>query len=96
MDVNRPGVRVLVKPHPRQAAFGDAELAPLRERGVVVRTVSGPFEPLTAAADEIWGMTSLALIAALKAGKPVISFQPGRTALGRAQSNPYLEPWVII
>jgi hypothetical protein len=96
MDDNRPGVRILVKPHPRQTAFGDADLAPLRDRGVVARTVSGPFEPLTAAADEIWGMTSLVLVAALKAGKPVISFQPGRTALGRAQSNPYLEPWVII
>lgn len=93
---NRPHTAVLVKPHPRQPGPGEEYLAPFRDHGVAARLASGPFEPLVAAADEVWGMTSMVLVTALRAGRPVISFQPGRTESGRNQSNPYLEPWVII
>lgn len=95
MAGNRPGMAVLVKPHPRQTDFQPEDLAPFSARGIRAAAATGPFEPLAAAVSEVWGMTSLVLVAAHKAGRPIVSFQPGRTALGREQSNPYIEPWVI-
>ncbi|WP_243544268.1 hypothetical protein [Pseudodesulfovibrio tunisiensis] len=95
MKENRPGTAVLVKPHPRDTNFSGRDLAPFARHGIPARLVSGPAEPLVGATSETWGMTSLVLVAALLAGKHVISFQPGRTELGRKQSNSYLEPWVI-
>lgn len=96
MPEQRPGTALLVKPHPRQEPpLTQDDLAPLTGRGVTARLCDCSFEPLVAAVDEVWGMTSLALIAARKAGKPVVSFQPGRTEAGREQSNLYLEECVI-
>lgn len=96
MPEHRPGWSLAVKPHPRQdPPLAAADLEPLARAGVAARLVAGAFEPLAAAADEVWGMTSLALIAAIRAGRPVVSFQPGRTEAGREQSNLHLEGCVI-
>jgi hypothetical protein len=96
MPEQRPGWALAVKPHPRQyPPLTEAALEPLARASVAARLVAGAFEPLAAAADEVWGMTSLALIAAKRAGRPVLSFQPGRSQAGREQSNLYLEECVI-
>ena len=85
-------IKVLVKPHPREnkgklkeylkkcfdLEWELAENATLRE--------------VIAVSDEIYGMTSLALILAMKAGKKVASLQPGRNNRARKeQNNPYIE-----
>ncbi len=87
-----PGTVVLVKPHPRQPQpLGSADFAAWDERGVPWAFARHGVAPLVAAADEVWGSTSVVLVLARLCGKVVKSFQPGRTAKGEAQSNPYLE-----
>ena len=44
---------------------------------------------------EIWGMTTVLLVAALKLKKKIISFQINRNRLGIELSNPYIEPFTI-
>ncbi|GFK94838.1 hypothetical protein NNJEOMEG_02686 [Fundidesulfovibrio magnetotacticus] len=81
-----PGEAAAVKLHPRQ---NRAEMeAFLAGRAVLAE---GPLEELLAAADHVYGMTSTALHAALAAGKPVTSLQPGRTPYGKTLSHPALE-----
>ncbi len=79
----------------RQAAFRGkiqrsvAEfLASLHVPSVRASLYSGDIEPLLARAEEVWGMTTIALNVALAAGKTVRSFQPHRTLAGVEASNP--------
>jgi hypothetical protein len=89
--------RIFVKPHPRQDASVVEEVVRFwRERGVDYQLYRGETEPLIAMADEVWGMTTIALIVALRAGKPIRSFQVGRTAAGKLASNAYIEPYVVL
>jgi hypothetical protein len=93
---NRPGVRVLVKPHPRQSpALTDKDFAAWKVAGVNFGLTSLPVAELIAHSGEVYGMTSIALIIAAKAGKTVVSFQPGRNRAGELESNPHLERFVI-
>jgi hypothetical protein len=93
----RPGARIIVKPHPRQAPERvAAALARWRAAGGdVAPATTGDVEALIAVADEVWGVTTVALVAALQAGKPVRSFQINRNAAGVRASNPHIEPFVI-
>jgi len=92
----RPGRRILVRPHPRQDARAVArELAILRHAGVEADIFTGDTEYLIAIAEEVWGMTTIALNAALAIGKPIRSFQNGRNAVGVRASNPHIEPFVV-
>ena len=85
------GARLLVKPHPRQdAAVIGAAVASLGG----VSLYDGDTEELIARAEQVWGMTTIALITALQAGKTIRSFQIGRNELGRIASNAYIEPFV--
>jgi hypothetical protein len=88
--------RFLVKAHPRQDPQEvAAALAAWRMIGLNVAMGPDDAELLIALADEVWGMTSVALVTALTVGKPIVSFQPGRNAAGAADSNPHIEPFVI-
>lgn len=92
----RPERSYLVKPHPRQqpAVVRDF-ISALGLPTVRMRLVNMDTEQLIAAADEVWGMTTIALVSALLAGKPIRSIQSGRNERGRAASNHYLEPHLI-
>ncbi|MDR7306034.1 hypothetical protein [Rhodoferax saidenbachensis] len=90
-----PAVTFNIKPHPRQKPeevqhFVDGLGLPGRLKLVDLDT-----EELIAAVDEVWGMTTIALVAALKAGKIIKSMQGGRNEKGKAASNHYLEPYLI-
>ena len=91
-----PQVRVRIKPHPRQSSADVAAcmqaLGMSPERFLLVDTDT---ERLMAAADEVWGMTTIALVAAHHAGKRIRSIQLGRNAAGRAASNHFIEPFLI-
>jgi hypothetical protein len=92
-EARRLGLHLRVKPHPRQdpARIGAA----LRRLGPEVTLYTGDTEELIARAQEVWGVTTIALITALQAGKAIRSFQPGRNEKGRQASNAYIEPFVI-
>jgi hypothetical protein len=92
----RSPARVLVKPHPRQNVTVVAhEIEALRDRGFVVELCLEDTERLIGRAEEVWGMTTIALNIALAAGRPIRSFQVGRNAAGVRASNPHIEPFVI-
>lgn len=85
-----------IKPHPRQC-IQEVKAFLVREGMSADRFILVDIntEELIAAADEVWGMTTIALVAALKAGKPIKSIQTGRNAKGKAASNHIIEPFVI-
>lgn len=88
----RPGDRVVVKLHPRQDPVETvAFLAGLGLAETPAVLAAEPLEPLLAAANHVFGMTSTALHAAIAAGRPVTSLQPGRNAYGQTLSHPALE-----
>lgn len=92
----RPQRSYLVKPHPRQQpALVQDCISALGLPAARMRVVDMDTEQLIAAADEVWGMTTIALISALLAGKPIRTIQSGRNERGRAASNHYLEPHLI-
>lgn len=85
-----------IKPHPRQSPeMINAFISDLGLPAERFKLVDMDTEQLIAAADEIWGMTTIALVSAFKAGKPIRSIQTGRNEKGRAASNHYLEPYLI-
>jgi len=91
--------KILVKVHPRQsreevqALLHDARRA---EAGNAVQVVSEEkIENLIAIADEVYGMTSVALHVAIRCGKKVHSIQVGRNEQGKSISNPDLEACLI-
>lgn len=85
-----------IKPHPRQN-IQDVETLMHQEGMSAERfiVVDMNTEELIAAADEVWGMTTIALVAALRAGKSIKSIQTGRNTKGKAASNHIIEPFVI-
>jgi len=90
-----PG-HILIKPHPRQDASVVAhQIDSLRGRGFAADLCLEDTEGLIARAEEVWGMTTIALNIALAAGRPIRSFQVGRNAAGVRASNPHIEPFVI-
>ena len=92
-----PDARILVKPHPRQPPERvAAALDRWRRAGLDAALVTGgDTEALIAAADAVWGITTVALVTALGVGKRVCSFQIGRNAVGVLDSNPHIEPFTV-
>lgn len=87
---------LLVKPHPRQNFREVWEyLEPFRASGHVAPVTERRGETFIALCDEVWGMTTILLIIAQKAGRPIRAFMPDRTAEGAAQSNAHIEEFVI-
>ena len=91
----RPGHALRVKQHPRQDSAAVAAAIAARRDAVDASLSMDETERLIAGAREVWGMTTVALNVALAAGKPIRSYQVGRTALGRLASNPHIERWAI-
>lgn len=90
-----PEAKVLIKPHPRQSS----ELVSIYLRSLAMpidkfELVDVETERLIAMSDEVWGMTTIALIAAKHAGKKIRSIQPGRNFAGRRASNHFIEPYI--
>ena len=96
LECYAPHAKIQIKPHPRQnpteVIACMKSLAMLPDRFQLVDTNT---ERLIAAADEVWGMTTIALVAAYYAGKRIRSIQPGRNAAGRAASNHFIEPFLV-
>lgn len=91
-----PGRTVVVKPHPRHD--GDAIRAQLARYWAgreVVMVDRMPVEDLIAAAERVFGMTTVALITAIKAGRPTQSWQLGRNPEGMKFTNPWLERCLV-
>jgi hypothetical protein len=95
LAAERQGLRILVKPHPRQNVDTVTRELISRRGHVSCEIFQGDTERLVAAADEVWGMTTVVLNVALAAGKPIRSLQIGRNDRGRRASNPHIEPFVI-
>lgn len=91
----RKGLALRVRPHPRQSPERVAAAIAARRGHVDAALYPGDTDHLIAEAQEVWGMTSVALNIALAAGKPIRSFQIGRTEEGRLASNPHIEPFTI-
>lgn len=92
-----PAARVVIRPHPRQDV-GEVRhrLGAIDTRGNRIAVSDlGTAPDLIAAADEVYGMTSIALILSILVGKPTWSVQVGRNEYGRQLSNPLLEEIVI-
>ncbi|MCX5815846.1 MAG: hypothetical protein NTX75_06325 [Proteobacteria bacterium] len=89
-------VQMIIKPHPRQ----DIEkikmfLLPYAHRDILL-VENEKLENLIAIADEVLGMTTIALIIALKAGKKIRSVQVGRNERGKNLHNPYFEENIVL
>ncbi len=84
---------IWIKPHPRQDFNIVKEYCSNITSAIGV--VNGSVEKYIAAADEVWGMTSVVLVVAQRANLPIRSFQPDRNGYGIRDSNPYIEPYVI-
>ena len=82
--------RILVMPHPRQD-MDEFHQSLERYREVIPVPMHHAVEDIIALADEVYGMTSTALIAAVRAGKIVYSLQPNRTCNGKKLSPSELE-----
>ena len=95
-SLNEPEAQLLVKPHPRQSRL-DVEnfvLSYSSNKKIKVVEEKDP-EPFVLIANEVWGITSILLVLALKVDKPIKSFMPNRTELGKRESNEHIEPFVI-
>lgn len=96
LERHAPQGSVRIKPHPRQKP--EEVAAWMQSLGVSparFQLVDTDTERLMAAADEVWGMTTIALVAAHHAGKRIRSIQSGRNAAGRAASNHFIEPFLV-
>lgn len=91
-----PEAKVMIKPHPRQSSESvsgwlQSQVMPVDKFALVdIET-----ERLIAMADEVWGMTTIALVAAVHAGKKIRSIQPSRTYKGLKASNHFIEPFIV-
>ena len=91
--------KVLIKPHPRQdlakldSFFSENPSCQDRDLEVVKHS---SLEEMLAIADEVTGMTTVALVTALKAGKKIKSIQVGRNELAMQHSIEYFEQNLII
>ncbi|MGE5505657.1 MAG: hypothetical protein ACM31L_14640 [Actinomycetota bacterium] len=73
--------RFVIRPHPREDdALLSGLLQPWRKAGIDFVVTERAAEEIMAAADEVWGLTSVVLIAAQTAGLRVRSLQFGRSA----------------
>jgi len=89
-------VQIIIKPHPRQDIEKiKAFLMSYAHRDILLLE-NEKLENLIAIADEILGMTTVALIIAFKAGKKISSIQVGRNERGKNLSNPYLEENIVL
>lgn len=99
LNQEKNGENVLViKPHPRTTmdtltTFMQNYPDPTLQDCLVV--TDEPLELILAAADTVLGMTTVVLIMALKAGKPVKSIQLNRTERAKKMSNVYFENVLI-
>ena len=88
--------KVLIKMHPRQT---DEDVKRVRQcipDGMDAEILfDEKVEHLMAIADAVFGMTSIALNAAIMAGVKTYSIQTGRNEYGRTMSNPALEECLV-
>lgn len=96
-ECNQNNLRIIVKPHPRQSSIEiEALLTHIWKKDFDwYLSQDEKTEALIAVADEVWGVTTVALIIADLLGKPIKSFQVNRNHHGKKQSNDYLEPYLI-
>lgn len=96
-DTHFPTHHIWLKPHPAQdenelRAHCHRHYETVKNMTIVI----GDVDPLIATADEVWGITTIALIKALKCNKNIMSFQVGATQKGCENSNPYIDPFVVL
>ncbi len=97
--IDLKGVHVVVKPHPRHelskiTSYVDTEIRPSFPDVSVENDEA--FEDLIALADHVFGVTTVALIIASCAGKPISSIQAGRNYETCMVSHPLLEENLIV
>jgi hypothetical protein len=96
---DRENTKILIKPHPRQDQdkIRDFLSRNVTDSGFDVDLIErGDLESLIAVADEVVGITTVALITALKTGKKITSIQVGRNEHGCRLSNEYLERNLVL
>lgn len=91
--------KVLIKVHPRQSIKEVQDFLRSERLGgenPFVQVVTGEkIEDLIGIADEVYGMTSIALNVAIRCGKRVRSIQVGRNECGKSLSNSQLEACLV-
>ncbi len=95
-QVDLENVQLIIKPHPRQDLGKIGSFLKGYEHQQILLTVNEKLESLIAIADEVWGMTTIALIIALKAGKKIRSFQVGRNDRKENRLHPYFEDNLVL
>ena len=90
--------KVIIKPHPRQDIYALNLFIGKIDHSLFDYYVDDEhvLELLIAVSDEVFGITTAALIIALFSGKPIKSIQVGRNEKGRNESNEYFERNLII
>lgn len=89
-------VQMIIKPHPRQDIKKIKRfLIPYAHRDILLLD-NEKLENLIAIADDVLGMTTVALIIALKAGKKIRSIQVGRNKRGENMSIPHFEENLVL
>lgn len=90
---------LLIKPHPRQnmdvfySCINQYSENVMHDCFVIT---DKPLELIIASADRVCGMTTVVLIMALKAGKPIVSIQKNRTERAKKMSNIYFENYLVL
>ncbi len=91
---------ILIKPHPRQDCKELENILKMNWDPIAAPflflSANQPLEKLLAISDEVWGITTMGLIVAKKLGKKIRSYQIGRNAIGKAQSNSHIEDFAIL
>ncbi len=91
-----PDNKILVKSHPRQdkAAAQRFIHNKFSDKNMVLVEEQNP-APFLQICSEVWGISSLLLIAALRLGKPIKSLMPNATPEGLKHCNPHLQPYLV-
>lgn len=87
---------IIIKPHPRQDVEKIKAFLMVYAHRDILLLDNEKLENLIAIADEVIGMTTVALIIALKAGKKIRSIQVGRNERGKILSNSYFEKNIVL
>ncbi|QQG36323.1 MAG: hypothetical protein HYS17_00585 [Micavibrio aeruginosavorus] len=96
-DEYEPGTKFLVKPHPRQDMREiEAYIRNMPPRTDIEIVTEMEGEPFIKLCDEVWGMTTVLLVIARHAGKPIRAFMAERTGMGALDSNAHIEPYAIL
>lgn len=94
LKANKPEASLLIKAHPRQNIDIIREFVDNLYYSNLKVVKHECIEPFVAVAEEVWGISSLVLIVALKLNKPIRVFVPNASPLGLLHINAHIYPFI--